>query len=287
MAKTDEAASRRARGRQSPRYLADFFDEIAADYDEWEEGLHRRLALQLADLADPQPGDRCLDIGTGTGLVARIVADRVGRKGFVACIDTSERMLAVARRDVPPQMRVFTLDVDDVFFRAGSFNLVTIGRSISFLAEPERVLAEARRCLGRDGRLAILCRRRSLSTVAERLFLRSLAELADRHPIHLPSVPEGSGLGEPAALQRLLAETGFELVSTRDTVRGGRARDINQWMDVMMRSWPAARMLIGSLGRGTRVAFEDRLDEAMQALGEDAFHYHHAYVFALARTVDR
>jgi ubiquinone/menaquinone biosynthesis C-methylase UbiE len=47
-------------------------------------------------LADPRPGERVLDIACGTGLVARLAAQRVGRAGSAIGLDLNPGMLAVA-----------------------------------------------------------------------------------------------------------------------------------------------------------------------------------------------
>ena len=54
----------------------------------------RRALLAVARL---QPGERVLDIGTGTGIVARLAAPNVGPTGSVAGLDASPAMLSIAR----------------------------------------------------------------------------------------------------------------------------------------------------------------------------------------------
>lgn len=54
-------------------------------------------ARRLIELADPKPGERVLDVGCGTGIVARNVAELLGSKGTVTGIDVNPNMLAVAR----------------------------------------------------------------------------------------------------------------------------------------------------------------------------------------------
>jgi ubiquinone/menaquinone biosynthesis C-methylase UbiE len=54
-------------------------------------------ATILIGAANPKPGERVLDVGCGTGIVAREVASCLGATGAVTGIDLSTNMLAVAR----------------------------------------------------------------------------------------------------------------------------------------------------------------------------------------------
>lgn len=54
-------------------------------------------ATNLIEAAAPRPGERVLDLGCGTGIVARQVAPCVGASGKVTGIDVSPNMLAVAK----------------------------------------------------------------------------------------------------------------------------------------------------------------------------------------------
>src|SRR5262245_26365664 len=54
-------------------------------------------AMRLLQSAGIKGGESALDVGCGTGIVARRAARQVGPKGKVAAIDLSAGMLAVAR----------------------------------------------------------------------------------------------------------------------------------------------------------------------------------------------
>src|ERR1051326_8905830 len=54
-------------------------------------------AADLADRAALRQGERVLDVACGTGVVARVAAERVGSTGSVAALDINPGMLAVAR----------------------------------------------------------------------------------------------------------------------------------------------------------------------------------------------
>jgi 2-polyprenyl-3-methyl-5-hydroxy-6-metoxy-1,4-benzoquinol methylase len=63
---------------------------VPAIFGEW--------APYVVDAAGVAPGQAVLDVGCGTGVVAREAADRMGGQGSVVGLDLNEGMLAVARR---------------------------------------------------------------------------------------------------------------------------------------------------------------------------------------------
>ena len=77
------------------------FDRIAGFYDVMNSvmtaGLHHRWRERAADLARLRPGDRALDVATGTGDLAIELARRVAPGGEVIGSDFSEGMLERAR----------------------------------------------------------------------------------------------------------------------------------------------------------------------------------------------
>ena len=60
------------------------------------------LATDLTEVAALDAGERALDVACGTGIVARLAAERVGPTGSVDGLDVNPGMLAVARSVAPP-----------------------------------------------------------------------------------------------------------------------------------------------------------------------------------------
>jgi ubiquinone/menaquinone biosynthesis C-methylase UbiE len=274
-------------------HLVDFFDRVAPDYDTWAGGQHNRVAARLVELAAPQKGEHALDVGTGTGLVAHLVAPKVS-PGTVIGIDLSERMLSIARTRKGADHRVMSIKklqflgmaAEDLVFRPDTFDLVTMGQALAYFADPTAALAEAARVLRQGGRLAISCQRRSLSTRAQDLFFQGLAPLARRHYLSLPRYSsERSRFGEPDVLPRILGAAGFEMIRMTEMVTGGRSQDAREWVELMAGAGPLPYTLINSLGPRYRAELEAEVESAMESLGDpdDAYRYHHSYLIAVAR----
>jgi ubiquinone/menaquinone biosynthesis C-methylase UbiE len=266
-------------------FLADFYDTISPAYDTWAGGINRRVADRLAELSGPARGDQCLDVGTGTGLVARQLASAVGPEGMVVGIDVSEGMLIQARsRGVPANMRLYGVAAERLIFRDRSFDLVTCGQALNSMLDARVSLAEMARVLKPGGWIGISLRTRELGTPAQDLFYQSLEPLAQRYAILLPRFPDDDvRLQDRSVLQGALEVHGFTNVRLTQMVTGGRTSTADALLELLSEVGPRPHTLISSLGPIPRRGLEAELLRKMQIAGDDSFSYHFSYLFATAR----
>ena len=138
------------------------FDRIAGLYDVMNSlmtaGLHHRWRERAADLAALRPGDRALDVATGTGDLALELARRVGPSGEVVGSDFSEGMLDVARRKAAAvgNVRWEHGNALALPYRDGEFAAATVGFGARNFSDLARGLAEMARVVRPGGRVVVL-----------------------------------------------------------------------------------------------------------------------------------
>jgi demethylmenaquinone methyltransferase/2-methoxy-6-polyprenyl-1,4-benzoquinol methylase len=159
------------------------FDRIAGIYDRLNTimtaGLHHAWRRRAADLAAVGPGDRVLDVATGTGDLAFELAGRVGPEGEVVGSDFSERMLELARgkAGVGP-VRFEAANALALPYADASFDAATVGFGARNFSDLEQGLSEMVRVVRPGGHVVVLeittPQRPPLSTFFELWFDRAV-----------------------------------------------------------------------------------------------------------------
>jgi demethylmenaquinone methyltransferase / 2-methoxy-6-polyprenyl-1,4-benzoquinol methylase len=158
------SASRDAPGFLEEAQVRAMFDRIAGLYDRMNTvmtaGLHHRWRRRAADLAAVAPGDRALDVATGTGDLAFELAARVAPGGEVVGTDFSERMLSLAREKALGRpdgvVRFEPANALALPYRDGEFDAATVGFGARNFSDLGQGLREMVRVVRPGGRVVVL-----------------------------------------------------------------------------------------------------------------------------------
>jgi ubiquinone/menaquinone biosynthesis C-methylase UbiE len=137
------------------------WSRVAPGWEKWDASLDQNLTFlnyRLVGEARVRPGQRLLDLGSGTGYPAVLAAQAVGPKGSVLGLDLSEAMLEVARRKAKALgLANVTFQAGDASvlpFEAGAFDGVISRFCLMFLPDVPKAAAEIARVLKPGGHLA-------------------------------------------------------------------------------------------------------------------------------------
>jgi len=167
----------------------------------------------LIQAADPKPGELVLDLGCGTGIVAREVASRLGGTAPVTAVDLSSNMLAVAKSAAAREGLTIEWregNAEQLPFRDGAFDLLLCQFALMFVADKAAALLEMRRVVAKSGRALI-----------------SVWQGLDRHPFYqtlhnviqqrlgMSALQQIFALGDAEDLHALALAAGFRRVDTK------------------------------------------------------------------------
>lgn len=194
------------------------WDLVAVGWSQWWATFERGgqpVSDRMVELAEIQPGQRVLDVGTGIGEPAVTAARRVGAGGRVVATDLSPQMIAIAHQ------RATDLGLANLEFRITdaeahgvqglpecAFDAVLCRWALMFFPDAEGALRGLHRLLVPGGRLVA-----AVWDVAARVPLLSLREEIVTRLLHPPPPPPGRphafDLAETGALEHLLTRAGF------------------------------------------------------------------------------
>lgn len=143
--------------------VAEVFDSVASRYDLMNDlmsaGMHRAWKHFTLNVAAVRPGNRVLDLASGSGDLARGFARKVGPAGLVVMTDINYQMLSRGRDrllDAGHVLPTVQCDAERLPFPDNHFDCVSVAFGLRNMTHKECALAEMHRVLKPGGRALVL-----------------------------------------------------------------------------------------------------------------------------------
>jgi SAM-dependent methyltransferase len=217
--------------------------------------LFGQFVQPMLDAVAAGDGDRLLDVGAGTGVLARAALKRVGSRGSVVAVDPNEGMLAVAER-LAPGVDIRCGSAEQLPLGDAEIDCVTCQFALMFFSDRRRAAEEMRRVVRPGGRVAVA----TWASVAQSPGYAAMVELlADEiGDWAAEALLAPFCLGTPEQLGDVLSGSFAEVAVVR---RDGQARfpSLDDWLYTEMRGWTLAEHIDDQQFARLRRAAEGRL----------------------------
>ena len=202
---------------------AEFF--VPALFGQWTE--------RVLDLADVGCSDRVLDVGCGTGVLARAAAQRVGPTGRVCGLDPNDGMRAVARRH-SRGVELIPGIAEELPFPDGSFDRVLCQFALMFFTDRIQGLREMARVSRPGGTVVLL----TWASVESSPGYAAMVDLLDRliGDRAAQALLAPFSIGTPDHLARI-ASTVFPAIKVERLEGHARFPSIDAWLHTDIKGW--------------------------------------------------
>ncbi len=217
---------------------------------------------ELLERAKPQPGERVLDVACGTGIVARMVAQRTNGQAQLAGLDLSPAMLEVARSAATregAQVAWHEGSAAALPFPDGSFDLVLVQQGLQFFPDKAAAAGEMYRVLDVGGRAVTS----TWTDIANNPFFEVFAGVIQKH-LGTPALHTPFSLGDQATLRPLFVNAGFDDVEIERVGRTVRFPSPDRFVDLGLAGASAAVPALQTMDAAERAALTEAVRVDME-----------------------
>jgi SAM-dependent methyltransferase len=198
-------------------------------------------APRVIGFADLQPGEGVLDVACGTGVAARLAAERVGQHGAVVAADLNPGMLVVARSLPAPRGATVDwreADASALPFADQAFDAALCQLGLQFFADRPAALREMHRVLRPGGRVVVMVWR----AITRAPGFALLAEALEQHigPDAASIMRAPFLLGDAEELTSLIDGAGFESLDLRADTGAVRFASVERFVASYVTGSPLA-----------------------------------------------
>ena len=213
--------------------IAPTWERRRAEVEEASASVREWLLRELR----PREGDTVLELAAGVGDTGFDAAAAIGERGRLISSDFSPAMLAAARRRGAERgvtnVEYRVMDAERTELDNDSVNGVLCRFAYMLMADPAAALAETRRVLRPDGRLALAV----WGTLEQNPFFAiagiSLGKRGHIPPPEPPPAPGAFSMASPERTTELLHDAGFVEVRTERVPVRFRVPDVDGYVDLL------------------------------------------------------
>jgi ubiquinone/menaquinone biosynthesis C-methylase UbiE len=136
-------------GEKHKQGVSAVFNVVASGYDDPALRFFPLCADRIVSQLQPSRGWKILDVATGTGALAGVLAQAISPGGRVKAIDLSEGMLARAEKNIKnmalDNVDFFQMDAEEPEFKSNYFNAVTCSFGLFFIPDMFKALKQWQR----------------------------------------------------------------------------------------------------------------------------------------------
>ncbi len=219
--------------------VAATYNLASAGYDKEALRFFPLCANRLVELIGLQPGQRVLDVATGTGVAAIAAARRIGPGGQVVGVDIATDMLEQAQRKIEAaqltNIELHEEDAEHLSFAENSFDAVICAFGIFFLPEMVTSLREWKRVAREAGVVAFSAFGETAFQPISDLFEARIRAYGVTFPV--PRRPfSWQRLTTLEQCRTLLQAAGLEQIEGRSEQLGYYLRTPQEWWEIVWNS---------------------------------------------------
>ncbi len=250
------------KNKQVTRHLGESYGRFSEKYISYVEPVLQSFAVEMCHIVTKIKGSRVVDLATGTGLVARALAEA---NLSVIGVDVAFGAVQSADRLSPGQVAYVAGDAHTLSFKTGCVDHVTCGLGLSHFSDVLTALREIRRILRPGGHMLASAWSNnfeipSFSNVVDLLF-RYLADVDSP----LKDALDEKAWGNPETACAVLVQAGFKNIHVSTIPFSDTFRSPQDAVDYAL-AWPPIRSLLMLLDQTDR---ERMCEEAVIAVAKN------------------